>query len=290
MKTFACTTVFALLVVVNTSAAEIMLRLGGSAFEGGPSYAVLIGTRTIGSGTLDTIPVDGALVVIDVDDALLRTTDPLTVRLTNDRFADGKGDRNLQVISAEVAGVPLNVGDFVVMREGAPIGDGRPPGTIFANLDAAVAEAPADGWLPALVAAAPSGDDRQTMATTVEPQIESRPAPVPARKASPCDASATITEFVHGATTLGAGERTKLQTVINQAASGECSVEVLGYASTSGATAINEALSAARAEVVMAALSAEASFTASTVEGRGETTQFGDDPAANRRVTVQLSK
>lgn len=66
--------------------------------------------------------------MLEVDDALLCSTDPLTVRLTNDRFEEGKGDRNLQIISADVAGTPLKVGDFVVMRDGTPIGDGRPPG------------------------------------------------------------------------------------------------------------------------------------------------------------------
>lgn len=79
-----------------------------------------------------------------------------------------------------------------------------------------------------------------------------------------------------------ASEQAKLKAVIDQAPGGECAVEVVGLASTSGATTVNQALSAARAKVVMDALPAEASFTASTVEGLGETTQFGDD----RRPTV----
>jgi len=248
----------------SASAADIRLRLSGTELNGGPAFEVLVGQEVVGNGTVDPIPEPGkyAEFTFQVPDAQLSDASQIAVRMTNDAYEEGVGDRNLVVVSATVASVQLESTDFRIMRQGADTG--RSDGRLSANSDLAVAEAPSDGWLAAQPAKKPelsSSQDAECEALTV-----------------------SVTGYSNGLATINDAQRAVLAEVSEQK---NCQITVVGYSSTVGSEAANKWLASQRAEVVADYLvSAGVSRDRVLTVGEGETEQFGPAQGDNRRVVV----
>jgi outer membrane protein OmpA-like peptidoglycan-associated protein len=270
----------AALVIMSASlsqAAEVAVTLTGTDFNGGPAFEVSIGSTIVGTGRLDPIPPAGAgkTFVFDVPDATLAAGGDLGVRMTNDAFEAGVGDRNLKVLGASIAGNVVDLSDFRVVRAGELLPT-RESGSLWNNSDVALASPPAGGW---------------TRATT--PTAETAPAAATGAPAQPtaavtCKPQTVAVLFSVNETTLSAANEKLLGDAL--AAADGCHATITGYSSTTGSSAANLRVSAARAQVVVDYLVEEGlPADAATASGRGETRRFGLGDASNRRVVVQFA-
>lgn len=254
--------VFSLATPLAAWSAEIALNLSGDAFQGGPAFLVSIDDEPVGEGTVDPVPdgPDGAEFTFTVPDSVLAAGKTLQIRLTNDHYKEGVGDRNLRIVSARVGEVSLVASDFDIVYPDGYVGtDGS--GLLTTNSQVAVADRPASGWVEAAV------------------------APV-----AVCDESAVVAGYANGVYQPTEEQNAELAPILNRAKEGDCSVTIRGYASTSGPEDANQRVSEVRAKAVLEYLVQNgASFTSTDVAGVGETEEFGPSQADNRRVTVQLA-
>ncbi|KEQ04742.1 OmpA family protein [Pseudorhizobium pelagicum] len=248
----------------SASAADIRLHLTGTELNGGPAFEILVDQEVVGKGTVDPIPAPGkyAEFTFQVPDEQLSDANQISVRMTNDAYEEGVGDRNLDVVSATVASVQLESTDFRIMRQGEDTG--RSDGRLSANLDVAVAEAPSEGWF--------------------SDQSATNPAHSSSRNAE-CEAlTVSVTGYSNGLATISDAQRALLAEFLGQK---NCQIKVVGYSSTVGSEAANKRLASQRAEVVADYLvSAGVSRDRVLTLGEGETEQFGPAQGDNRRVVV----
>lgn len=157
---------------VSHAAAEstVIVSLAGEAFEGPPTFELLIGDRVVGSGTLQhaiETETDGRLFtkarpsafleefLFQVPDAVLLPDKEIAIVLTNDKFSeragqgeDGIFDRNLFVDFIRVNGLELTSADIDLTREGVVQHLSYQAGMlpIYEAGQRAVARPPAQGW------------------------------------------------------------------------------------------------------------------------------------------------
>lgn len=250
------------------TSAEVELNLSGSAFEGGPAFEAAIGGQVVGTGTVENPVPQGTPFRFEVDDQVLEGASDFTVRLTND-YSGGEGqDRNLSILAARVGAVGLTPEDFILTSGGEPIERDAGAGVqIWSGDESAVANAPAGGWLGAGAAS-----DR-----------EGQGAP------AACTAGAEVTGFDRNEFVPETDPSGNLGDLASQAISGACSVTITGYADETGSDVTNRRITAARAGAVLdQLLESGADFPAANIVPTEGTTEFGADPAANRRVNVRL--
>lgn len=131
----------ALTVSIATAESVLVISLAGEAFEGPPSFDVMIGDQVIGSGTLAKAietEKDGRLFTkarpslfleefsFTVPDESLLPDKEITIVLTNDKFAEREGegedgilDRNLFIDFIRVNGLEVNSADMSLIKAGA---------------------------------------------------------------------------------------------------------------------------------------------------------------------------
>lgn len=250
---------------LSLQAAEVRLKLSGTAFEGGPAFEATLGGEVIASGTIDEPVPGGQDFTFEVPDDLLSGSGDLTLRLTNDYFAGEGEDRSLTVLGANIGGTELTPDDFLLVENDAPIERDRSSGVlIWTGNEIAVAPAPQGGWLGG----------------GAVPRVEAQNPE--------CSAYAEVVGIKSGSVALGLAGET-LQHVVDVARSGACSVTLTGYADKSGSELANLRLTAARASAVLDALIlAGARFPSANIVSTTGTDEFGPLAADNRRVTVQL--
>lgn len=243
-------------------AGEILVQLAGDSFDGPPAFEIALDDKTVGTGELDpAVPADQPKTfTFQVPDGTLAGAKMFSVRLTNDLYAAGKGDRNLYLFGARVGGRTLKANDFKLLEEGklasSPSGASIP---LLSDTQQAVADAPSDGWL----ATAGTAD---------------------------CGRELQLTGYAVNEFNLNPAREEQLVQFLSATVSGACALSVTGYASPSGTEAVNKKVSQARAEKVMDfILSSKTSFTSQQVVAGGSTGQFGKNDRDNRRVVVTLS-
>jgi outer membrane protein OmpA-like peptidoglycan-associated protein len=287
----------ALAAVTGARAAQVELLLSGTGFEGGPGYEVLVGEAVVASGTIVAFAPNAQRAYVTVDDAALAADPVVRVRLINDKYVAGVGDRNVYVMGASIDGraVPLEV--MTVEREGIvrelPAGSRYQPlygtsYTLFIPTGSPSAPTAAE-------AAAPATEPPVVVATLVPIVVPTEIPPyspvVPsfATAAPECDVSVTLSGFGNNGMTVPAEADTALAPLAEQAASGACVVTVTGYASLAGSAVVNQRVSAQRAKLVLDYLNARAlRFAGQEAIGAGATDRFGPAPIDNRVVTVEL--
>ena len=248
----------------SVSAAEIHLRLTGTELEGGPSFQVLIDERVVGEGVVDPIPPSGEYsdYSFQVPDGELASSSALSVRLTNDMYREGVGDRNLIIGSATVADVELARSDFQILRNGE-VRNGS-DGFLGRNSDVAIAKAPSTGWL---------GSGPSVPAEAVGTECE--------------PLTVAVTGFSNGTFAINESQKAGLSALATETS---CQITVTGYSSVVGAEQTNRVIATRRAESVADYLvSVGISRDRMRVVGEGETEQFGSTHGDNRRVVVSAS-
>jgi len=244
-------------------AGQVSVQLAGDSFEGPAAFELALDGKAIASAELDPAsPPDVPKTYrFDVPDDSLRAGREFSVRLTNDRYVAGQGDRNLYLFGAKVGDRSLAAGDFQVQEDGRP--QDRPAGPsvgLLSDNQRAVAVAPEGGWLPA------------------------------ANQAD-CTAELQITGYAVNIFDLDQDQKTKLTAFLATVPDASCALSITGYASGSGRKEINDKISQQRAEKVGDFVrESAAKFASQRIVAAGATTQFGTRDQDNRRVVVKLGE
>ncbi len=189
-------------------ALPVTVTAGGTAFEGGPAFEMRLGDVVIGTGQVaDPVPEGGEEFSFEVDDALFAGNPELSLVLTNDRYVEGAGDRNLEIFKVQVGALELLPADFLL--DGPNDQDQPFTGLLGSNSRIAHVSAPPAGWIssvdvttetavpaetPAVTATAETPETRATdapVAVEETPEVaEAAPAAAPAPAAEPAPAAA----------------------------------------------------------------------------------------------------
>lgn len=86
--------------------ASISVVAEGDHFQGPPVFILEVNGYPVGTGTLAETNA-ASMFTFKIDDAKLDEAESLVLRFVNDRNAPGEGDRNLQVLSVSVNGLPF---------------------------------------------------------------------------------------------------------------------------------------------------------------------------------------
>lgn len=244
-------------------AGEVSVQLAGDAFDGSAAFELALDGKAVASGQLD--PANSSdnpkTFRFDVPDENLRAAREFSVRLTNDHFVAGKGDRNLYLFGAQVGNKVLSVSDFNLLQDERPQ-DRKDASLIglLADNQRAVAFAPQGGWLG----------------------IQSE---------SVCDVELQVTGYGINAIDLDQKQKGVLKKFLTTIDSGSCALSIMGYASASGSDEVNRKVSQWRADGVLSFIrDSKVRFASESVVAVGATTQFGKKDQDNRRVVVKIAK
>jgi outer membrane protein OmpA-like peptidoglycan-associated protein len=290
-----------MLICSAAAAGELSLSLSGTSLGGGPAFEATLGAVVVGSGVVEPLPPpgEGTEFLFTVSDDLLRSGAALEVRLTNDAYEEGVGDRNLQIISARIGDTDVAAGQFELYRREAEIP--RSDGLLNTNADRAVATAPPGGWLQVPAGADPLAGVEPALPAVplAEPPVEAEDEPVaeapePAvtgpSEAPACDSEVVGTGFAGSSAVLSSEQQQALLAALTGVSADRCNVEVTGYSDVSGPVEVNKQMAEERAAAVAEFLGNEGiSFADVEVVGFGETEEFGETAPPNRRVIVKLS-
>ena len=262
-----------------------------------------------------------------IPEELFKPGGEVRVRLVNEAYG-GEGsnrDRNLYLAAVAVNGDAVTVsglttatpkgfkeneliGEFLVLHDGNEQG---------------VSAAPRGGWpMPAPTTATspePAG------AAKVEVEVEEAGAPEPAMTPVPgirpvkspvvaeveqaepeltasidqdpgvnpscaLDELFNVVGFNENSNDLTPRVRKRLDQILAAIGSHQCTIQVTGYSSTQGAYATNALFAIERAQNVLRYLKeAGLKFAEASATGAGETTQFGEELSANRRVVITVT-
>ena len=267
-------------------AGEVSVRLGGTAYNGGPAFRLVLGGTVVGEGTVEN--VDGQDFSFNVSDDILSLNQDLRITLTNDAFVDVGGDRNLRIIGAIVGNSTLSPANFDIYRVGQVDPITSSSGMLFGNNDYGLAQAPDTGWIDP---ARPLPQPSEPAPVSEAPPVNSVATPAPSvADAAPgaCDAKGLVASFPIGTAQISENLFAGLPEILRQA-QGNCAVTITGFASSSGSASLNQRISEERAEAVLQFLLAKgAKFTAHDVLGAGATNQFGAQGNENRRVQITV--
>lgn len=180
-------------VVAAQADAVVKLSIAGEAYDGPPTFSVLMGKTVIGKGTLDKA-IDTETVgrlfasakpssylqdfTFTVPESQFQPEAKISIILTNDKYkAEEIGrDRNLFVRSVTINGQEVDAADLLLLVNGKPekldFQAGFMP--VYQTRDAAVAEPPVGGWpLKDMTAA-----EAMVGQTSIAPLPVPRPTPV----------------------------------------------------------------------------------------------------------------
>lgn len=149
----------------------VVVSIAGEAYDGPPSFNLLIGDKVVGSGTLTkaiATDVDGRLFTkprpgsfleefsFTIPDGLLKPDSELGLVLTNDKFVEREGegedgilDRNLFVDFVRVNEVEVTSADMILIHNGDEVRENYQAGflPIYKAGYRAVVRPPEGGWL-----------------------------------------------------------------------------------------------------------------------------------------------
>ena len=303
--------------------AQVVLMIGGEAYDGAPAFSLSFGGTEIGTGQV-TSAIDTASAgrftaatdrsqyvqsfIFDIPEAVFAADGDLAVTFTNEAFG-GEGsdrDRNLFLLAASINGRVVLGPDFS--------GDGRALLNTYMALEnndaTVVAAAPVGGW-PALeatpVATAPQIATKSPSIVLVKADSSkadllppsSAPSEVVEIASIAADPVATgncsrdelynVVGFNENSNDLTPGLMQRLDQIITDIGQEKCAVRITGYSSTQGDYATNALFAIERAQNVLAYLRTNGlAFEDVSATGGGETEQFGDRPSVNRRVVIAV--
>ncbi|MDR3474804.1 MAG: OmpA family protein [Devosia sp.] len=252
----------------------------------------------------------------DIPDGVFKPDGVVAIALTNAAHGapGSKDDRELFVQSVSVNGrsVPATslsmrsqagieptamLGDYLVIAEAGMEGIALPSGgwgtkTVAAAVPepaASPAPAAATGPKPAAVDNVETGSVAEVSAVATD-AANANPDPEAGAPACDLEQKFAITGFARNSNDLTPAARQALDAVVTAIGTQQCVVHLTGYSSTEGDVAHNALFSIERSQNALHYLAAKGvKFRRYSANGVGETTQFGPDPAANRRVVVSVS-
>lgn len=303
----------------ETLAESSVLRaiIGGEAYDGPPRFEVSFGGTVLGEAAVEAA-IDTAAVgrfadadnkrkyignfEFEIPESAFRPDAEVRIRLVNEAYGgDGSNrDRNLYVAAISVNDQAVTVSGLVT--EGK---DGVRPNELVGefllladgNVEAVLA-APEGGWAApaAMMAAAPQSVEKPPVEVmqvkapaSVEPAATASIDQDPEATACTRDEIYNVLGFNENSNELTPRLEARLDQIIEDIGAEKCTVLVTGYSSTQGAYATNALFAIERAQNVLAYLRRKGlQFNKVSATGAGETSQFGDDFAANRRVVITV--
>jgi outer membrane protein OmpA-like peptidoglycan-associated protein len=311
-----------------TLAAENVLTLviGGEAYDGPPKFEVSFNGSVIGKAAVDTAidtdndgrfadAIDKAAHVqsfeFPIPDDVFSPSAEVRVRLTNEAFG-GEGsnrDRNLFLASVAVNGraVTLSgltttdangiapnetVGEFLVLLDGNQQGISKAPRGGWPSAGGAIEPAkyvaerlPVSGLqelrVPAVVEAKAEVGAEEAMELALADQDPEGSCQI--------DDLYNVIGFNENSNDLTPRLMKRLDQIAAAIGTQKCTALITGYSSTQGDYATNALFSVERAQNVLRYLREQGvQFAEATATGVGETTQFGEELNANRRVVITV--
>lgn len=306
----------------------LTLVLGGEAYDGPPKFEVSFNGTVIGKAAVDAAidtdndgrfadAADKAAHVqsfeFQIPDDVFSPRAEVRVRLTNEAFG-GEGsnrDRNLFLASVAVNGRAVTLsglttndtngiapnetlGEFLVLLDGNQQGVSKAPRGGWPAADGAIEPAkyvaerlPVSGLqelrAPTVVEAKAEVDE-----TAVE-SIETALVHQDPEGSCQIDDLYNVIGFNENSNDLTPRLMKRLDQIAAAIGAQKCTAHITGYSSTQGDYATNALFSVERAQNVLRYLRQQGvQFAEVTATGVGETTQFGEELNANRRVVITV--
>lgn len=304
----------------------LTLVLGGEAYDGPPKFEVTFNGTVIGKAAVDTAidtdndgrfadTLDKASHVqsfqFPIPDDVFSPSAEVRVRLTNEAYG-GEGsnrDRNLFLAAVSVNGRAVTLsgftttdangiapnetlGEFLVLLDGNQQGVSKAPRGGWPTADGAIAPAkyvaerlPVSGLqelrVPAVAEAATDVATTESIATAMVNQDPEGSCQI--------DDIYNVIGFNENSNDLTPRLMKRLDQIAAAIGSQKCTALITGYSSTLGDYATNALFSVERAQNVLRYLRQKGvQFAEVAATGVGETTQFGEDLNANRRVVITI--
>jgi outer membrane protein OmpA-like peptidoglycan-associated protein len=306
----------------------LTLVLGGEAYDGPPKFEVSFNGTVIGKAAVDTAidtdndgrfadAADKAAHVqsfqFDIPDDVFSPGAEVRVRLTNEAFG-GEGsnrDRNLFLASVAVNGRAVTLSGLST-NDANGIAPNETLGEFLVLLDGnqqAVSKAPRGGWPSVSGAIEPakfvaerlpvSGLQELRVPTVVEAKAEVDTTAVESIEVALLDQDPegscqiddlyNVIGFNENSNDLTPRLMKRLDQIATAIGKQKCTALITGYSSTQGDYATNALFSVERAQNVLRYLREQGvEFAEATATGVGETTQFGEELNANRRVVITV--
>lgn len=304
----------------------LTLVLGGEAYDGPPKFEVSFNGTVIGKAAVDTaIDTDNDGRFADTLDKashvqsfqfpipadIFSSGAEVRVRLTNEAFG-GEGsnrDRNLFLASVSVNGRAVTLSGLTT-TDANGIAPNETLGEFLVLLDGnqqGVSKAPRGGWPAANGAIEPakfvaerlpvSGLQELRVPSVVEANMQvadNEPIEVALLDQDPegscqIDDLYNVIGFNENSNDLTPKLKKRLDQIAVAIGTQKCTALITGYSSTLGDYATNALFSVERAQNVLRYLREKGVlFAEATATGVGETTQFGEDLNANRRVVITI--
>jgi outer membrane protein OmpA-like peptidoglycan-associated protein len=311
---------------IGLAQSSLTVVTAGEAYDGPPQFAVTFNGRPLGKGEVDTAidaGKDGRFAdaadkgkyvksfAFSIPDDMFQPQGVVAIRLTNAGHGSDGAARELFVQSVTVNGEVLPatsfsmrsdagveptamLGDYLVVSDNAVEGIALPAGGWPEQ--AAATATPAPKVAEVVPAAAPvpaTKPPTDAVVTTEAAASDAEDAnPQPEANLPSCGLSKrfAITGFSRNSNDLTPKVMRTLDAVAKAIGTQRCVVHVTGYSSTEGDFAHNALFSIERSQKALHYLAAHGvKFRKFSANGVGETTQFGPNPSANRRVVVAVS-
>lgn len=304
----------------------LTLVMGGEAYDGPPKFEVFFNGTVIGKAAVDTAidtdndgrfadTLDKASHVqsfqFPIPDDVFTPSAEVRVRLTNEAFG-GEGsnrDRNLFLASVAVNGRAVTLsglsttdingiapnetlGEFLVLLDGNQQGVSKAPPGGWPSSGAAIEPAkvvaerlPVSGLqelrVPSVVEASTSVASTEPMAVALTDQDPEGSCQI--------DDLYNVIGFNENSNDLTPRLMKRLDQIAIAIGTQKCTALITGYSSTQGDYATNALFSVERAQNVLRYLRQQGvQFAEVAATGVGETTQFGEELNANRRVVITI--
>ena len=296
---------------------RLQVIVGGEAYDGPPRFEVSFAGKVLGEAAVEAA-IDTATAgrfadaankqeyignfEFEIPDALFEPKGEVRIRLVNEAYG-GEGsnrDRNLYIAAISVNGQAVTVSGLDTEGKDGAIPSQR-LGEFLVLLDGnvtAVSAPPEGGWpLPAAtVAAAPQAAAKPAVEVmqvkapaAVEPVETARIDPDPEGAGCNRDELYNVLGFNENSNDLTPRLEARLDQIVKDIGTQKCTVLVTGYSSTQGDYATNALFAIERAQNVLAYLRKQGlQYEQVSATGAGETSQFGDSLAANRRVVITV--
>jgi len=304
----------------------LTLVMGGEAYDGPPKFEVSFNGTIIGKAAVDTaIDTDNDGRFADTNDKASHVQSfdfpipddvfspgaEVRVRLTNEAFG-GEGsnrDRNLFLASVAVNGRAVTLsglttnddngiapnetlGEFLILLDGNQLGVSKAPRGGWPSAAGAIEPAkfvaerlPVSGLqelrVPEVVEVTAGIDPESSMSVALADQSPEGSCEI--------DDLYNVIGFNENSNDLTPKLMKRLDQIAIAIGSQKCTALITGYSSTQGDYATNALFSVERAQNVLRYLRQQGVlFAEATATGVGETTQFGDELNANRRVVITI--